>query len=174
MPKLTIRNNSTKLSFKVELIEMSLVELLKPEDAIVLNLDALYVKCKIYYENGDVYFERSHLDTDTSVVLSTSKAYVYFEVSRVERPFTEYMYIQVADVLKKDPKFSKLSYQDTLTALRTLEIEQILRYEQLRGIIMDLKGLTLEDLVDKKSIEEEFNDLSDFFIGCLKFFVKGI
>ena len=160
MPKLTIRNNTTKLTFKVELLGHCLFTL-KPKRQFTYELEDLYVKCKVYRENGEVYFERGQLDTDSFVGITEFKVHVHFEDSTVERPFTDFMYLQVADVLKevevrnaKLGKKEQLSYKDSLCyTLRLHEIEEMLRYEQLCDIIMDLKGLTPEDVEDSKRVK---------------------
>ena len=64
------------------------------------------------------------------------------------------MYLQVSDILQKVElrnlnlgKKKLLSYKDSLCyTLRLHEVDEMLRYEQLCDIIMDLKGLTPEDI----------------------------
>ena len=100
MPKLTIRNNTTKLIFKVKLIDHCEFTL-RPKREFTYELDELYVKCKVYRENGDIYFERNQLDTDSFVGITEFKVHVHFEESKEQRPFTEFMYLQVSDILQK-------------------------------------------------------------------------
>ena len=84
MPKLTIRNNTTKLIFKVKLIDHCEFTL-RPKREFTYELDELYVKCKVYRENGDIYFERNQLDTDSFVGITEFKVHVPFAASKEQK-----------------------------------------------------------------------------------------